>query len=153
MLRNGVIARALRLVRVSLRVLWSPTDMGVAALVIGADGRVVLVRHSYQAGWSLPGGGVDRGEPPAAAILREMGEEIGLVGGTATLAGLYVRREGWATNVIALYRVTGGRVDFKPGWEIRDMVWADPSAPPPGTTPATLRRLAELAGAPSSPHW
>jgi 8-oxo-dGTP pyrophosphatase MutT (NUDIX family) len=154
LLGNGVIARALRLARVTLRVLWSPTDMGAVGLVIGADGRVLLVRHSYRAGWSLPGGAVDRGEPPAMAVLRELGEEVGLVGGGATLAGLYTRREGWATNVIALYRVTGGTVDFHPNWEIRDIVWADPAQPPPGATPATRRRLAELQGtAPLSPYW
>jgi len=115
---------------------------------------VLLARHSYMAGWSLPGGGVDRGESPDAAVLRELGEEIGLAGGVAEFVGLYTRRAGWATNVIMLYRITGAVVNFRPSLEIREIVWADPAQPPQGTSPGTLRRLAELRGAaPLSPYW
>ena len=153
MLRNGVSWLSLRLL-LTLRALLSPTVLGASALVIGGDGRVLLVRHSYRAGWSLPGGGVDRGEPPQQAVLRELQEEVGLTGGIAEFLGLYTRPVGWATNLIALYRVTGGSIDFRPNWEIREILWADPASPPPGTTPGTLRRLAELRGiAPQSPHW
>ena len=123
-------------------------------LVIDGQGRVLLVRHSYMTGWSLPGGGVDRGEPPEVAVFRELAEEVGLSGGLAVFSGLYTRRTGWATNVIALYRITGGTVNFRPGWEVRDILWADPAhQPPSGTDPGSLRRLAELKGRPVSPYW
>jgi ADP-ribose pyrophosphatase YjhB (NUDIX family) len=132
----------------------SPTAFGVAGVVVDTQGRVLLVRHSYKGGWALPGGGVDRGEPPEQAVRRELAEEVGLSGGTTQFLGLYTRRAGWATNVIALYRVTGAQVAFKPNFEIREIYFADPAALPPGTTPATMRRLAELSGAvPVSPHW
>jgi 8-oxo-dGTP pyrophosphatase MutT (NUDIX family) len=114
----------------------------------------LLVRHRYMAGWQLPGGGVDRGEPPELAVLRELGEEIGLSGGTAHFFGLYTRRCGWATNVVALYRIAGGSIDFHPSFEICEILFADPRTPPPGCTDATLRRLAELTGAVAvSPYW
>ena len=51
--------------------------------------------------------------------------------------------------VVALYRVTGAAVNFRPNLEIREICFADPRQPPDGTTPATLRRLAELTGAPA----
>lgn len=153
MLRIGVASHALRWLRVMVRALWSPTDMGATGMVIDSGGRVLLVRHSYRPGWSLPGGAVDRGEPPAAAVLRELAEEVGLAGGMAELAGLYTRRVGWVSNVIAFYRVTGGTVAFRPNWEIREILWVDPAQPPDGATPATLRRLAELRGAAVSPYW
>lgn len=138
---------------ITAKALWAPTALGVTGLVLDSDGRVLLVRHSYMTGWSLPGGGVDRGEPPDAAVLRELGEEIGLEGGVVEFIGLFSRRAGWATNVILLYRITGATVNFRPSAEIREIVWAHPAQPPPGTSAGTLRRLAELRGATRSPTW
>lgn len=138
----------------TIRALLAPTVLGVAALVEDEGGRVLLVRHSYNPGWRLPGGGVDRGEPPEDAVLRELSEEVGLTGGSASFVSLHTRGVGWATNVVALYHVTGAAVNFRPNLEIRDICLADPRQPPDGTTPATLRRLAEFAGkAPLSPYW
>ena len=138
----------------SVRALWAPVALGVAALVTDDQGRVLLVRHSYSPGWRLPGGGVGRGEPPAHTILRELREEVGLSGGSADFVSLHSRKAGWVTNVVALYRVAGGRVNFRPNLEIREICFADPRQPPEGTSPATLRRLAEFTGqAPLSPYW
>jgi 8-oxo-dGTP diphosphatase len=48
----------------------------------GADGRVLLVRASARSNtpgvWSLPGGGIEHGEDPADAVVREFAEETGL---------------------------------------------------------------------------
>jgi len=138
---------------ITAKALWSPTAFGVTGALFDDGGRVLLVRHRYRPGWHLPGGGVDGGEPPQAAVLRELGEEVGLSGGTAQFVSLHTRRLGWATNVVALYRVQG-QVVFKPSLEIAEICFADPAALPPGTSDATRRRLAEMAGKePSSPYW
>jgi ADP-ribose pyrophosphatase YjhB (NUDIX family) len=137
----------------TLRAIWSPTAMGVAGAVYDDQGQVLLVKHRYNPGWRLPGGGVNRGEPPQDAVMRELAEEVGLSGGAAEFFGLYVRRAGWATAVIAVYRVRGARVNFRPNLEIKDICYADPTSPPQGCTPAARKRLKELAGAGLSPHW
>jgi len=50
------------------------------ALVVVTVGRaVLLVRASYRAEWSFPGGSIQRGETPEAAARRELAEEVGLV--------------------------------------------------------------------------
>lgn len=53
------------------------------ALVRREPGEILLTRisrHGHHAGaWTLPGGGVDHGEDPRAALVREVHEETGLV--------------------------------------------------------------------------
>lgn len=138
----------------SLRAALAPTAFGVVGAVFDDAGRVVLVRHSYTPGWRLPGGGIDRGEAPEAAVRRELGEEIGLAGGSVSLFGLYVRPAGWATNLVGVYRVAGATIDFRPSLEIREICLADPRSPPDGCTEPTRRRLLELAGVvPPRPSW
>lgn len=52
---------------------------GVAAVIVH-EGRVLLFQHVFwtAARWGLPGGGIEKGEDPADAILREVREECGL---------------------------------------------------------------------------
>ena len=140
---------------VTLKALASPVALGACAVVSDTEGRVLLVRHSYQTGWHLPGGGVAAGEPPAQGAMRELREEIGLLRSEPPeLIGIFTRRIGWATNVIALYRVRGAEIAFKPSLEIREIARIDPAQPPPGTVPGARRRLAEFTGqAPQSPFW
>jgi ADP-ribose pyrophosphatase YjhB (NUDIX family) len=56
--------------------------VGIGAVIVGRDGRVVLVKRSHEplAGqWSLPGGTLDVGETLEAGVAREVLEETGLV--------------------------------------------------------------------------
>jgi ADP-ribose pyrophosphatase YjhB (NUDIX family) len=74
---------------------WTPFRMqrvGVYALVrrgSGAAQEVLLTRLSpvgYHTGsWSLPGGGLDHGERPAEALVREVEEECGVVATVGSL--------------------------------------------------------------------
>ncbi|MEJ0028242.1 MAG: NUDIX domain-containing protein [Rhizomicrobium sp.] len=139
----------------TVRALIAPVALGAHGLLVDESGRVGLVRHSYHPGWSFPGGGVARGEPAVAAMLRELGEELGSVhSDPPRFFGLYTRSAGWATNVIALYLLTNARVQFRPNLEVRELIFVDPAAPPPGTSPGTLRRLAEFVGkTPPDPYW
>lgn len=140
---------------VCTRALVSQLAFGVAGVVRDEAGRVLLARSRFGADWALPGGGVGGGEPPEVAVLRELREEVGLVESRPPeLFGLYTRRIGWATNLIALYEVAGAVVDFRPNFEIRDIRWVDPAAPPPDVQSGSARRLAEFAGqVPRSAFW
>jgi ADP-ribose pyrophosphatase YjhB (NUDIX family) len=51
----------------------------VSVIVTNLGGDVLLLKHSYGADvWALPGGGLGRGEDPAAAARREVREELGI---------------------------------------------------------------------------
>ena len=48
-------------------------------LIRDQDGRVLLCQLTYKPDWDLPGGVVEVGESPQAAVSREVEEELGLV--------------------------------------------------------------------------
>jgi 8-oxo-dGTP diphosphatase len=54
----------------------------VAGLVIGEDGRVLISQRradqSLPLQWEFPGGKVEPGEAPVAALVRELAEELGV---------------------------------------------------------------------------
>jgi 8-oxo-dGTP pyrophosphatase MutT (NUDIX family) len=137
------------------KVVLRPTLFGASAIAQDELGRVLLVHHSYIPGWSLPGGGVERNEPPEVAVIRELREEVGLTDcGAPEFIGLYTRKVAWFSNVVALYRLRDVRIAFRPNLEVRKVMFCDPLSPPPDTQPGTLRRLAELTGQmPRSPYW
>ena len=60
----------------------NPTLTVVAAALIGAEGRVLLQQRApgrAMAGlWEFPGGKVEPGERPEAALARELAEELGI---------------------------------------------------------------------------
>lgn len=153
--RRSVRGRTIFLLSMMAKAFIRPVLFGASAIVEDDEGRILLVRHSYVAGWALPGGGVERGEPPEIAVLRELKEEVGIVSSASPeFLGLYSRKVLWFSNIIALYRVRSARIDFHPNLEVREVMFCDPAAPPPNTQLGTLRRLAELTGkTPVSPYW
>lgn len=55
-----------------------PQVEGVRVLALDAQGRVILIRHSYGSErWMLSGGGMGKGEDPVQAGARELFEETG----------------------------------------------------------------------------
>jgi ADP-ribose pyrophosphatase YjhB (NUDIX family) len=69
------------------------TRLGGYALCTDDAGRILLARLAaieVDAGsWTLPGGGVDFGEHPDAAVLRELEEETGYLGQIEAIAGVF----------------------------------------------------------------
>lgn len=66
-------------------------DIRVAAYAVIADGDRILLAHwneSGRSGWTLPGGGIDPGEDPVDAVVREIAEETGYIGEAGELLGI-----------------------------------------------------------------
>lgn len=122
--------------------------LGVRIVVHDAEGRILLVRHTYAPGWLFPGGGVERGETAAQAARRELAEEAGIIAaGPMSLFGLYANEENFPGDHVALLVLESfEQQDRKTSVEIAEMGFFSPQELPVGTTGGTLRRLAEIAG-------
>lgn len=63
-----------------------------AAVILAADQRILIARrpeHKHQGGlWEFPGGKVEAGETPEAALIRELAEELGIAVHQSCLAPL-----------------------------------------------------------------
>jgi len=66
--------------QIFLRLLNPSVMIGAMALIQDADGRVLVVEHTYRrrVPWGLPGGWLKTGETPEAGLRREVMEETGL---------------------------------------------------------------------------
>lgn len=133
-----------------------PMTLGVRGLIENPDGEVLLLRHTYVSGWFFPGGGVERGEPAHQALARELVEEAGIVlGQPADLIGIYSNHRVFRNDHVLFYRAAEWTpTEATSRGEIAEIRWCQPSDPPDGTTPGTLRRLAEVYGsAARSDYW
>jgi 8-oxo-dGTP diphosphatase len=116
-------------------------------LVMGAAivhrGRVLAARRSsppeLAGGWEFPGGKVEPGEDPAAAVVREVGEELGCgVAVTGMLGAETVIRDGHTLRVALAELAEGEPVPAEAQhdavrWlgpdELAQVAWLDPDVP------------------------
>ncbi|OZB85159.1 NUDIX domain-containing protein [Microbacterium sp. 13-71-7] len=105
-------------------------DMRVAAyaVILDDDGRVLLARwtEGRRVSWTMPGGGLEPGEDPEAAVRREVREETGYKVVVDELLGIHSRviparrrvTPGAAEplhtlRIVYRARITGGRLRFE----------------------------------------
>jgi 8-oxo-dGTP pyrophosphatase MutT (NUDIX family) len=131
--------------------------LGVRAAVLREEREVFLVRHTYTAGWHLPGGGVERGETLLQAIEKELHEEARIrLDGMPLLHGVFFNRAISRRDHVAVFVVRDFVVEEakRPDREIAEARFFALDDLPVGTTAGTRRRLEEiLRGVAVSPDW
>ncbi len=147
-------------IRMFLHAYWRRSrglTVGVRALILDGEGRVFLVKHSYVAGWHLPGGGVEKGETLLTALERELREEGNIaLAEPPVLHAVYFNRRASPRDHVALYVVRAFRqiAPPQPNGEIVAHGFFPAQTLPDDTTRATRERIAEvLTGRPPSELW
>lgn len=142
-----LIDGAYRMRRIAMRVLRWRTS-GVRVMVFDAAGRLLLIRHRYgnTALWMTPGGGIDRGETPERAAEREVLEETGCRVSSLAPIGVFHNRAEGRRDTVHLFRGLTTDAAQADGIEVADACFHALDALPPETSPATLRRIAEMIG-------
>ncbi len=120
---------------------------GVTAIVRNDRGEVLLLEHAFRKRypWALPGGWMERGEQPEAAIVREVQEETGL---TVSIEHLLTARTFGLPRLDVVYvcRVTGGHL--RPSAETPRWQWCTPGHYPTRTDPFSAELIRLALGAP-----
>jgi len=126
------------------RFVLRPRRSGVKCALRDGE-RVLFIRHTYgrRDVWDLPGGGIRRGEQPAAAAAREAHEEIGVDTEWHPLLTLTFHDRGETTLHALVADVAPPPLRLDPG-EIAQARWAQTSDPPRPLSPSARAVLAEL---------
>jgi len=92
----------------------------VAAMIFDEQGRILLFRHTYRKfEWGIPAGGLEYGEQPEKAIVREFFEETGMQIKVEKLLLAESSKEDHNISLIYLCEITSGT--FKESNEISEM--------------------------------
>ncbi|TWA97453.1 NUDIX hydrolase [Bradyrhizobium stylosanthis] len=104
-----------------------------AALMSRSDGRVLLVRKRATESFMQPGGKIEAGEHPQAALRRELSEELGIEVDPSemTYVGRYTAPAANEPGRLVdadIFRVVIAH-SVTPAAEIEEILWLDPSSP------------------------
>jgi 8-oxo-dGTP pyrophosphatase MutT (NUDIX family) len=105
----------------------------------------MLVKHSYQPGWFLPGGGVKKKETLEAAARREAWEEVGAQLGELRLLGIYSRLKPHKSDHVVVYTCCDMVLEGSPDYEIESFDFFPLDDLPVGVSKGSLRRIEEYA--------
>lgn len=87
-------------------------SIGAFAIIFNESGQVLLSHRRDVDAWNLPGGGVESGELPTEAVLREVEEETGLEVVIERLVGVYGKIEKDELVFAFTCRVVGGELSL-----------------------------------------
>jgi 8-oxo-dGTP diphosphatase len=132
-----------RVRRLLLRRVNASFMVGAAAFIEDAQGRVLLLEHTYRrmTPWGLPGGFIHSTETPEQGLARELLEETGL---TIEVGAHLSTVLFFADELSLLYRCRLVEGEFRPCAEVSAHGWFQLSALPP--LPASQRAMLEHAG-------
>lgn len=96
----------------------------VAAIIFDEQGRILLFKHTYRKfEWGIPAGGLEHGEQPEKAVVREFLEETGMQIKVEKLLLAESSKEDHNISLIFLCKIVSGT--FKESSEISELKYFD----------------------------
>jgi phosphopantetheine--protein transferase-like protein len=135
---------------------------GAEAFIWDGEGRLLIVKPAYKAGWTVPGGNIEARESPRRGCEREVREEVGLDRRVGALLAVEWRPDQGARGEAMYYVFDGGILTPEeadaivlPADELSEHAFVAPAeALARFGSPALARRLAAvLAGPPGPVVW
>lgn len=84
--------------------------IGVFAVILDDQNRVLLCHRTDRDLWNLPGGGLEKGEAPWEGVIREVEEETGLEVEVEKMTGVYAKPDQDEVSFTFLCKITGGKM-------------------------------------------
>ena len=123
-------------------VITRPIIIGVRVMLI-RDGQILLIKHSYQDGWLIPGGGVKRRETIEQAARRECREEVGAEVGKMELVGIFTNFFEHKNDHIVVFISHEFTIHPKKDFEIEQVKFFDLDALPDDMMEGSQKRIEE----------
>ena len=123
--------------------LFAIKTVGARILLIN-DGKILLVKHTYQPDWYTIGGGVESGETPRQALERELKEEVGVTLNTPPeLFSVYYSQNEKRDDYVIFYIGHACTQEIVTSPEIAEQKWFPINQLPTDLSSATRRRIQE----------
>lgn len=125
--------------------------IGVFGIVTDDEDRVLLCHRRDYDLWNLPGGGVENGETPWDALVREIREETGLDAAPVHLSGVYSKPESNEVVFSFFCQITGGAVRLTD--EADRIEYFPLDRIPRNTVPKQVERIVDYFSDRSNTHY
>lgn len=100
----------------------------VSTAIIVRDGKVLMARRREREGkllWSFPGGGIEAGESPEEAAVREVAEEVGLEVEAVQVLGDRVHPQSGVHMTYVACSVISGEASVVDEDELAEVLWLE----------------------------
>ncbi len=116
--------------------------LGAFAIVTDEQNRVLLALRTDKDIWNLPGGGVEHGESPWEAVVREVKEETGLDVEVEEMIGVYAKD--YDNDIVFMFKTTVVDGELSLSDEAKDLQYFGKDGLPENTNVRQAERVQDF---------